>query len=177
MLRYNRNTCAVINLYCLPIEGIRNKEHKQYLWQLWPKRWNVREGLDYMEEIRFVCGTSKLLYLEFYIWIFYSCFYFLHKPLWNSYKEMRLMAPKRPPPFFFGSVQLLSCVPLFATPWTAACWASLSIANSWSLLKLMSIELVMPSNHLIPWHPLLLPPSEWLMQKIKTWIEYSNVKL
>ena len=47
------------------------------------------------------------------------------------------------------SVQLLSCVWLFATPWTAAWQASLSITNSWSLLRLMSIELVMPSNHLI----------------------------
>ena len=45
------------------------------------------------------------------------------------------------------------------TPWTAACQASLSITNSWSLLKLMSIELIMPSNHLILCHPLLLPPS------------------
>ena len=45
------------------------------------------------------------------------------------------------------------------TPWTAACQASLSITNSQSLLKLMSIELVMPSNHLILCHPLLLPPS------------------
>ena len=47
----------------------------------------------------------------------------------------------------------------FATPWTAALQASLSITNSWSLLKLMSIESLMPSNHLILWHPLLLPPS------------------
>ena len=45
------------------------------------------------------------------------------------------------------------------TPWTAACQASLSITNSQSLPKLMSIELVMPSNHLILYHPLLLPPS------------------
>ena len=59
----------------------------------------------------------------------------------------------------FSSVQSLSCVQLFATPWTAACQASLSITNSWSLLKLMSIELVMPSNHLILCRPLLLPPS------------------
>ena len=47
----------------------------------------------------------------------------------------------------FSSVQLLSCVQLFATSWTVSYQASLSIANSWSLLKLMSIELVMPSNH------------------------------
>ena len=46
-----------------------------------------------------------------------------------------------------------------ATLWTGACQASLSITNSWSLLKLMSIESVMPSNHLILCHPLLLPPS------------------
>ena len=59
----------------------------------------------------------------------------------------------------FSSVQLLSHVQLFATPWTAACQASLSIANSQSLLKLMSIESVMPSNHLILCRPLLLLPS------------------
>ena len=58
----------------------------------------------------------------------------------------------------FSSVQLLSRVRLFATPWTAAHQASLSITNSQSLLKLMSIESVMPSNHLILCHP-LLPPS------------------
>ena len=56
-------------------------------------------------------------------------------------------------------VQLPSCVWLFATPWTAARQASLSLTISWSLLKLMSIESVMPSNHLILCHPLLLLPS------------------
>ena len=58
-----------------------------------------------------------------------------------------------------SSVQSLSRVRLFATPWTAASQASLSFINTWSLLKLMSIELVMPSNHLILCHPLLLLPS------------------
>ena len=58
-----------------------------------------------------------------------------------------------------SSVHSLSRVWLFATPWTAARQASLSITNFQSLLKLMSIELVMPSNHLILCHPLLLPPS------------------
>ena len=57
----------------------------------------------------------------------------------------------------FSSVQSLSHVQLFATPWTAAYQASLSITNSWSLLYLMSIELVMLSNHLIFCRPLLLP--------------------
>ena len=59
----------------------------------------------------------------------------------------------------FSSVQLLSHVQLFATPWTAAHQTSLSITNSQSLLKLMPIESVMPSNHLILCHPLLLLPS------------------
>ena len=57
------------------------------------------------------------------------------------------------------SIQSLSHVQLFVTPWTTACQASLSIANSQSLLKLMSIESVMPSNHLILCRPLFLPPS------------------
>ena len=59
----------------------------------------------------------------------------------------------------FSWVQLLSHVRLFATPWPAACQASLFFTNSWSLLRLMSIELVMPPNHLILCNPLLLLPS------------------
>ena len=69
---------------------------------------------------------------------------------------------ERSPP----SVQLLSCVQLFATPWTAARQASLSITNSWSLPKLMSIESVMPSNHLILCRPLLLSPSIFLSIRV-----------
>ena len=63
--------------------------------------------------------------------------------------------------FFCMSVefQLFSRVQLFVTPWTAAHKASLSITSSWSLLKLMSVESVMPSNHLILCHPLFLLPS------------------
>ena len=68
----------------------------------------------------------------------------------------------------FSSVQSLSGVRLFATPWIAACQASLSITNSWSLFKPMSIELVMPSNHLILWGPFsshLQPfPASWSFQ-------------
>ena len=59
----------------------------------------------------------------------------------------------------FSSVQSLSCVWLFVTPWTVAHQASLSITNSWILLKLMSTEWVMPFNHLILCRPLLLLPS------------------
>ena len=61
--------------------------------------------------------------------------------------------------YYASSVQSLSRIQLFATPWTAARQASLSTTNSQSLLKLMSIELVMPSNHLILCLPLLLLPS------------------
>ena len=59
-----------------------------------------------------------------------------------------------------------SVVSDFVTPWIAACQASLSIANCWSLLKLMSIESVMPSNHLILCHPLLLLPSMFTIIRV-----------
>ena len=72
------------------------------------------------------------------------------------WKELKTHLPKSS---HTSSVQLLSHVRLFATPWTAARQASLSITNSWRLLKLMSIKLVMPSNHLILFCPLLLLPS------------------
>ena len=67
--------------------------------------------------------------------------------------------------FLSGSVQF-SCVLLFATSWTAACQASLSITNSWSLLKLMSIEWVMPFNHLILYHPFLFLPSIFISIRV-----------
>ena len=58
--------------------------------------------------------------------------------------------------YWFSSVQSLSHVQLFVIPWTAACQSSLSITNSWSLLKFMSVESVMPSSHFVPCRPLLL---------------------
>ena len=73
--------------------------------------------------------------------------------------SLHLSVLKRLVSYQFSSVQSLSCVQLFATPRTAARQASWSITNSWSLLKLVSIESVMPSNHLILCHPLLLLPS------------------
>ena len=72
-------------------------------------------------------------------------------------------------------VQLLSCVRLFLTLWTAACQASLSITISKSLLKLMSIESVMPSNHLILCRPLLLPPS--LFHSIRVFCNESVLRI
>ena len=59
----------------------------------------------------------------------------------------------------FSSIQWLSCVRLFATPWTAVCQSSLSITSAQSLLKLLCIEALIPSNHFFLHHPLLLPPS------------------
>ena len=77
------------------------------------------------------------------------------------------------------SVQSLSGVRLFLTPWTAAWHASLSITNSQTLLKLISIESVMPSNHLILCHPLLLPPSIFpsirVLGKSKYWSFNFNI--
>ena len=72
----------------------------------------------------------------------------------------------------FSSVHLLSCVRLFAISWTAAYQASLSITNSQSLLKLMSIESVMPSNHLFLCRPLLLLPSIFPSTRV-----FSNVSV
>ena len=69
------------------------------------------------------------------------------------------LVPPGKPFLTVSSVQSLSPVQLFLNPWTAARQASLCITNSRSLLKLMSIESVMPSNHLVPCRPLLLPPS------------------
>ena len=92
-------------------------------------------------------------------------FYTLTKSAISSYMSLKKLKSKR---FFFSvctvviiifsSVQSFTRVQHFATPWTAACQASLFITNSWKLPKLMSIELVMPSNYLILCHPLLLLP-------------------
>ena len=84
---------------------------------------------------------------------------FLSMDIYVSYRKYNKMAICWTTRFLFSSVQSLSHVWLFVTPWTTAYQASLSITNSWSLLKLMSIESVMPSNHLILCRPLLLLPS------------------
>ena len=87
----------------------------------------------------------------------------VEKPIYDSYVKLKVWTVYHywwhwVIVTFISSVQSLSRVRLFATPWTAACQASLSITNFQSLLKLMSIESVMPSNHLILCHPLLLLP-------------------
>ena len=76
--------------------------------------------------------------------------------LWNPMGAHQVLSMEFPrQEDWFSSVQSLSCVQLFVTPWTETRQASLSIINFWSLLKLMSFESVMPSNHLIRCHPLL----------------------
>ena len=77
----------------------------------------------------------------------------------NTQKSLAFLYTNNKISVQFSSVQLLSHVRLFVTPWTTAHQTSLSITNSWSLLKLMPIELVMSSSHLILCRPLLLPPS------------------
>ena len=77
-------------------------------------------------------------------------------PAWQA-DSLPLRLLGSPPNTFFVVIQSLSHVRLFASPWTATRQASLPFTSSQSLLKLMSIELVMPSNHLILCHPLLLP--------------------
>ena len=80
-------------------------------------------------------------------------------PWLHSQKLENLALQKVWPKYKLSSVQPFSRVWLFVTPWTTAHQPSLSITNSWSVLKLMSIESVMPSNHVILCHPLLLLPS------------------
>ena len=88
--------------------------------------------------------------------------YYYLKELWRESGAILMQKPYMMLLYtrlLFSSVQSLSRVQLFETPWTATHQASLSITNSWSLLKLMSTESVMPSNHLILCHTLLLLPS------------------
>ena len=89
---------------------------------------------------------------------------------------IRILFSKYSFPTSLYSVQSLSRVRLFATPWTAAHQASLSITSSWNLLKLMSIESVMPSNHLILWHPLLLLPSIFPSIRVNSNESVSRIK-
>ena len=121
---------------CLSILGYR--EHLSLLSKgVWwndtcPSEWKREEKLASEKYLKMIC-----------------CW------LWRWRKERSAKVCSTP----FSSVQSLGHVQLFATPRIAACQTSLSITNSWSLVKLMFIALVMPSNHLILCHPLLLPPS------------------
>ena len=114
-----------------------------------PKYSSIRKQY-HMKELYSMCGQHGL-------WI-------------QSFKVLRFGVVQ------FSSVQLLSRVWLFATPWIPAHQASLSITNSRSLLKLMSIESVMPSSHLIFRRPLLLlPQHQSLFQWVNSWHEVAKV--
>ena len=124
------------------------------------------ESIDYMHSYQCLCSLFLLLTLLAICYLLLTC-QFLHsrlKSLWEAELitvingSQNLLLRSTCSIIQFRSHQSLSCVWLFATPWTAARQASLSITNSWSLPKPMSIELVMPSNHLILCRP-LLPPS------------------
>ena len=98
---------------------------------------------------------------------------------WNDVIYSNMDGPRDYYTKWSKSVQSLICVRFFATPWSAACQATLSTTNSWSLLKLMSIESLMPSNHFILCHPLLLLSSNFpasgsfLRSQFFTWSEHS----
>ena len=112
--------------------------------------WLIKCSICWFFPIPFLPLTSLMSYSA---WIFLvsSCVLFLFCIVEISYLVRWFI-------YAFSSVQSLSHVQLFVTPWIVACQASLSITNSQSLFKLMSIELVMSSNHLILCHPLLLLP-------------------
>ena len=103
-------------------------------WLIW---WTILHFLLNFIETCFQCASSFFLYF---------------KKCKGKHHILRMMIF-----FFFSSVWLLSHDQLFVTPWTIALQASLSTTNSWSLPKLMSIATMMPSNHLILCHHLLLP--------------------
>ena len=114
------------------------------------------------------CSSSSFSFLRpslSFLCCFYSSLYFICSMKHFLDKLIEIFVP----PLYaegLNSVQSLSCVRLFATPWTTARQASLSITNSRSLLKLISIESVMPSNHQILCHPLLLPPSIFPIMRV-----------
>ena len=106
-----------------------------------------------------VLVAFKKNFTKAYLTTFAVIFPWKQNIIWNNSILLGLGWINQHMPILFRSVQSLSHVQLFVTPWTAAHQASLSITNSRSLLKLTSLELVMPSNHIILCYPLLLPPS------------------
>ena len=117
------------------------------LWQDWAISTSIMTCISYYGVINRISITVKL----FWALLIYPSQHHLQTATYHFTVSISLVQ--------FSSVQPLSHVWLFATPWTAARQDSLSITNSWSLLKLMSIESVMPSNHLILCCPLLFLPS------------------
>ena len=136
------------------------------LWLIarWEKKWHY----DFIKSAKISKNSQEvILMLDMYIW------WFLQNFLQVCTKRSQWFWSEWP--FQFSSVQSLSRVWLFATPWIAACQASLSITSSRSSPKLMSIESVMPSSHLIVCHPLLLlPPHPSQHQGLFQWVNSSH---
>ena len=105
-------------------------------------------SIDYMNDYLVLCSEQSITYKIFQVYL---------PSIWNNTLNSHSLNMQKLTQF--SSVQSLNRVRLFETPLTAARQASLSITNSWSLLKLMSVESMMPFNRLILCHPLLLPPS------------------
>ena len=129
--------------------------YKHCIWQIY--KWEIM-FYSKPQKCCFQCFCCFTISWIFFFKLCYFVFVFLFKKKFSTVMS-RIFTNISKQELSECSVQLLSHVRLFATPWTAACQASLSITNSQSLLKLMSIELVMPSNHLILCRPLLLLPS------------------
>ena len=113
------------------------------------------------------------------VFFFLAPWFYLHKPspfhFYCYHLNLASLIFSISPYNYCSSVQLLTCVRLFATTWTATGLAFLSITNSRSWLKLMSIELVMPSNHLILCCPRLLPPS--IFPSIRVFSDESVIRI
>ena len=129
---------------------------------LWKHPWN--------QQVELIIPSH--VFPPLFILLSFSCYHNNDILLSLSYSELfisNMVSISR----LLSSVQLLSHVQLFVTPWTVAHQASLSITNAWSLLKLISIKSVMPSNHLILCHP-LLSPSLSQHQGLFKWVSFSH---
>ena len=128
---------SVFNTLCISTENIRN------IFVLYLAFFCL--FLDILIFLSCLDNLKIWMRCNFLLWLIIGLLFSIIILFWYSFSSV-------------SSVQSLSCVRLFATPWIAARQASLSITNSWSLLKLVSIELMMPSNHFILRRPLLLLP-------------------
>ena len=119
-------------------------------WTFWSRKIPIKPGISYSENKKILQEWCK--HVKLVTWLKSDPI----SKIWHnlSFKNKNIIMKHE-----FSSIQLHNHVWLFVTPWTAVCKASLSITNSQSLLKYTSIESVMPSNHLILCHPLLLLPS------------------
>ena len=134
-----------------------------------------QESVNYSNDFKYQCLSCSIILLQIYLLSGFYCLihYVWLKPLWffknnliafqkllnlSAFDGIKGQTMNKCMCSKFSSVQSLSRIRFFVTPWTEAWQASLSITNSQNLLKLMSIESVMPSNHLVLCRPLLLPP-------------------